>query len=1046
MYNVLKRKLLRLLLTVASVVIASMSLQAASVAVPKTNGKKLIILNTYNESAPWSQQIITHIMNTLTNVDEFISTDVMPLNGPLVHNDEQFDQMAAGIFERYPKGYGPDYVVLIGNMAFALRDRIVSHWGKIPMVLIGQLDQYGPQASYYTYTDGQPYPFSQADMLPLEPLQDKYNFTFVHMPNKWRETIDMMLHMFPEMNKIVFMADEYYINHDLNQQIKTYVDSLGRGLSYEWLRGNVENAHRMREYLTNDDFNIGLLISTWFYEQASVHGFPFLISGDVRMISSGRHPVFGLRTAYLDLGVTGGFFPSPDECMANIQNAVSLLVTGYDMSEVPFYYPKESFPIVNYPKLVDDDLSPSICPPGTEFINKPVSFWEANKAMIILGSFGLVAVMAFVISYSVSQAKQLRLLETNKMLISSMPIAYSEARVNYRPDGTVRNFDFSNTNDAFTKLVHINRLPAEQQAEIYATYGTTFVNTALSTKKPVRLSHYFKQSDRYYEFIISVTAQDSLGRASKINIFAIDITDKSKAENDLRDFARKLDLTLSVSRIIPWRWDLVSGKISCEIQRMLTHTDFSLSETSPQMINIIDESEYFSHIHPDDIGKVRDRYEQLVSGKIQSTKFEYRYVCNKRGSLHTEWIEVSAGINTRDTNGNPTGIIGSMLLITQRKLQEEQLIAARARAQESERLKSAFLANMSHEIRTPLNAIVGFSNLLTKTQDQSKREKFINIIEDNNQLLLQLISDVLDLAKVESNTLDFTYTSTDINELMSSIESTVQMRLQPGVALNCLLGAPSCMIETEPKRLSQVLINLLTNACKFTSRGNITFGYELRDYHLYFYVKDTGVGIKEEDIPKLFQRFVKLDTFVQGTGLGLSISKSIVEKLGGEIGVESRGKGKGSLFWFTVPYRQTEKEPEPLLPENKEPIKRDEITILIAEDNESNYLLFQTILENDYRLIHAWDGAEAVRLFDQFRPSLVIMDINMPVMDGYEATNEIRKLSPDVPIMAVTAYAYASDQSRILQSGFTSYVSKPINPDKLTHELRSMISNRFMLF
>lgn len=284
---------------------------------------------------------------------------------------------------------------------------------------------------------------------------------------------------------------------------------------------------------------------------------------------------------------------------------------------------------------------------------------------------------------------------------------------------------------------------------------------------------------------------------------------------------------------------------------------------------------------------------------------------------------------------------------------------------------------------------------------------------------------------------------------MNSIESTIQMRLQPGVALNCLFGAPSCVISTDSKRLSQVLSNLLTNACKFTARGNITFGYEMRDNDIYFYVKDTGVGIDEENIKRLFQRFVKLDNFVQGTGLGLSICKSIVEKLGGKIGAESRGRDKGSLFWFTIPYKEAEiEEKRQIAPVDtkKASMKRDELTILIAEDNESNYLLFQSILEKDYRLIHAWDGAEAVKLFDQFRPALVIMDINMPVMNGYEATNEIRKLSADVPILAVTAYAYASDQSRIMQSGFTSYVSKPVNSEKLTHELRSLISNRFILF
>ena len=239
--------------------------------------------------------------------------------------------------------------------------------------------------------------------------------------------------------------------------------------------------------------------------------------------------------------------------------------------------------------------------------------------------------------------------------------------------------------------------------------------------------------------------------------------------------------------------------------------------------------------------------------------------------------------------------------ITDQKRKEAMLIEAREKATESDRLKMAFLANMSHEIRTPLNAIVGFSRLLIKTDNTAKRERFVNLIELNNELLLKIIGDVLDTAKVESNTLEVNIAPVDLNKLLETVEGTVRMRLPRQVALNMVAGAPECVVDTDQERVSQVLINLLTNAIKFTPRGSITFGYEVRDKEVYLFVRDTGKGIAHEDIDKLFERFTKLDNFVQGTGLGLSISKSIVEKLGGEIGAESRGPGRGSLFWFTLP-------------------------------------------------------------------------------------------------------------------------------------------------
>lgn len=400
-----------------------------------------------------------------------------------------------------------------------------------------------------------------------------------------------------------------------------------------------------------------------------------------------------------------------------------------------------------------------------------------------------------------------------------------------------------------------------------------------------------------------------------------------------------------------------------------------------------------------------------------------------------------------DDTGNE--IIGGLLRfedITEKLKVERMLQEAKEKAEESNRLKSAFLANMSHEIRTPLNAIVGFSNLLTTTEDQEKKQKFINIIENNNQLLLQLIGDILDLAKVEANTLEFIYKPTDLNELVRGIEETMRSKVKQGVVLNYTLGAADCCIESEPNRLSQVIINLLTNACKFTSKGSITFGYEVQDDEIYFFVRDTGLGISKEGQERIFQRFAKLNDFVQGTGLGLSICKSIIEKMNGRIGVESKGEGKGSTFWFTIPYLPaTIKKEVEVVEKPKESIEREKVTLLIAEDNESNYMLFESILSSHYKLIHAWDGVEAVELFNEHNPQLVIMDINMPRMDGYEATREIRKKSTTVPIIAVTAYAFASDKERIMENGFNSYVSKPINAKKLDEELKSALGSHFIL-
>ena len=572
---------------------------------------------------------------------------------------------------------------------------------------------------------------------------------------------------------------------------------------------------------------------------------------------------------------------------------------------------------------------------------------------------------------------------------------------------------------------------------------THFMEMVFQEKQTVTFTHYFKQTNSFYEFILCPASQKHT-----LDVFAVDITARKDAENTLREINKKLEMTLGIARIIPWRWDLKEGLIYCEAQKILDHMNFTKEKNSTVQVDIIKASEYFRKIHPEDFERMHHVHENLISGKLQHIKEEYRIITEVEGRKITDWMETNAVIDQRDKNGYPISLVGSLLLITERKRQEEALIRAREKAQESDRLKSAFLANMSHEIRTPLNAIVGFSSLLTATENETERKEFISIIETNNQLLLQLVSDILDLSKIEANTLEFNYQNVDLNQLAKdSGKHMYEARLQTGVALQFVPEVPVCYVQTEHNRLSQVLINLLVNAAKFTEKGEIMFGYKIRGEELYFYVKDTGIGISLENQKKIFERFTKVNTFIQGTGLGLSICKNIVTKMKGRIGVESEGEGKGSTFWFTIPYKPKEAQKEnnltlmPLLNERS----KEKPIILIAEDNESNYMLFKSILQKDYELVHAWDGEEAVELHQKFHPHVVIMDINMPKMDGYEATREIRKVSKTVPIIAVTAYSFASDKEKIMQNGFNGYMSKPVDIQRLKEKLDYTIHGNFMM-
>ena len=381
-------------------------------------------------------------------------------------------------------------------------------------------------------------------------------------------------------------------------------------------------------------------------------------------------------------------------------------------------------------------------------------------------------------------------------------------------------------------------------------------------------------------------------------------------------------------------------------------------------------------------------------------------------------------------------IIGISWDITNVQNIEQELIQARIKAEQSDRLKSAFLANMSHEIRTPLNAIVGFSRLMTTTDNREDEKLYSEIINQNSDVLLQLINDILDLSKIEAGTFEYIKQPMDLGEMCRNVYEIHKGRVQEGVTLTLDNENDSLMINEDKNRILQLITNLITNAIKFTYEGEIHFGFKLKKDYIDFYVKDTGIGISEEKLSHIFGRFVKLNSFVQGTGLGLAICQMIVEKMGGAITVESE-LHEGSTFRFTIPYDMYNKQEKFKKNAEREQhlkvaIKSLQLrTLLVAEDVDSNFLLMNTVLGKKYKLIRARDGREAVDMYKENHPDLIFMDIKMPYMDGLEATRLIRGYSKDIPIIALTAFAFESDRERAIEAGCNDYLTKPVSQEAI---------------
>ena len=383
-------------------------------------------------------------------------------------------------------------------------------------------------------------------------------------------------------------------------------------------------------------------------------------------------------------------------------------------------------------------------------------------------------------------------------------------------------------------------------------------------------------------------------------------------------------------------------------------------------------------------------------------------------------------------------IIGVSWDITDMKNAELEIVEARIRAEESDKLKSAFLANMSHEIRTPLNAIVGFSKLVGEAETVEEKQQFAEIIDTNSELLLQLINDILDISKIEAGTLEFRPRPMDLNELCRAQYEVHKNRLKEGVELVFEQRYERAEIVCDYNRLAQVVTNLLNNASKFTERGEIRFGFELRNDRVEFSVADTGCGIPAEKVKAIFARFVKLNDFAAGTGLGLAITKMIVERMDGVIDVESE-EGRGTRFFFSIPTVQRQRSEKEEVPAPGTSAGCTSWKLLVAEDSDSNYRLIEAVLSRRFRLVRALTGAEAVSLFERERPDAVLMDIRMPVMDGLEATRRIRQLSAEVPVIAMSTYTFGNEIENARQAGCNEFLTKPLSQYSLNKALNSCL-------
>jgi PAS domain S-box-containing protein len=521
------------------------------------------------------------------------------------------------------------------------------------------------------------------------------------------------------------------------------------------------------------------------------------------------------------------------------------------------------------------------------------------------------------------------------------------------------------------------------------------------------------------------------------------ITELKKATSLIIQSQKKLNKAQEISNSGSWSWDPETNIIE-------------FSENGCRLLGL-DKSQFKleieklkSFIHPDDLIEFISRIKKSLENDIPFD-FELRIIKPDK----SQWYAHAVGSLLRNIKGDLKTIEGQFSDITLRKQSEMELINAKERAEESDRLKSAFLANMSHEIRTPMNAIIGFTQLLADPNIASnKKKEFIKIITHNGQTLIRLIDDIIDIARIEAGQLNINIAECHLNVLLPELQKQFLEILQTVGKKNIdiILDIPSEKIicYTDAFRLRQVLSNLIDNAIKFTNEGYIEIGLRKTDDNkLLFFVRDTGIGIPEDKRKLVFDRFRQLEEAdtrsYGGTGLGLTISQNLVRMLNGEIHVDSK-PGEGSTFYFALPLPilEIDKEFESVQKEDLFDYKnvwKDKI-FLVAEDDKYNFRIIEELLRiTNVTVIHVWNGKEVIEeLRKNNKFDLILMDIRMPVINGLIATQEIRKTYPDIIIIAQTAYANEEDKHLCIAAGCNDYVSKPIDKNQLLNTIRKYLN------
>ena len=854
----------------------------------------ILVINSSNFRVEWTYKLYKEIDDAFSQKDGLtVYSETLSIWN--ISDNDKVEERIENLRQKYPQP--PKAAIIIGDLGWYLcRPLFDTNWKGVPTIICHAKEHHLTDIPQLYRPDSIP-ENTQPSSSPV--LLNGYNVTSIQVPFFIQESIELMQHFQPGMKRLAFISDDRFICRMARKEVIQVCKEHFPNLELTLLTFPETNTENLLKSLSQYGQDTGILYHSWTnitspYNDSNYypHEQIYSLAADVATT-----PIFTLSDQYTLTGdFIGGIYIPFSEIAKTTLQTIEEVLNGEKASDIPSQNAGTGKIHLNHRNLLSHGFSTAGLSNDAIYYDLQPSFWDkyAYPTTIFIAAFILGAI--FIIMRrrikrleSEQKEKEKEIASRHETLIRNMPIIYFQKQLIRNNKGQVQEIIVRDVNPAFENYFGIKKrnIVDKRFDAVLKKYPVlnfidkNNVNINLSVVIPNREGQV-----RYFDKMVFQASENDY-----IDVFCIDKTDAHKlflnAEEHLHSLESILDnlpIAAKVKDVDNEMKYIFWNKKSAELfeypaKGAVGKTDF---EVMPEVAE---------QIRDEDIELVQTGIPQVGTRHFYTKKGEEKFTYQ-----NNNFVTLSDGRKW---------IVFTAWDITDMKIMERELRRAKEQAEESNRLKSAFLANMSHEIRTPLNAIVGFSSILAQEVSEEEKVEYLSIIEHNNNLLLQLISDILDIAKIEAGTLEYVYSQVDMNKILTEIEQSSRLKLKEDSQVEIIteLALPDLQLYTEQTRVMQVITNFINNAIKFTEEGSIRFGYHKpEDGYIYFFVTDTGTGIPIDKQEKIFNRFIKLDTFEQGTGLGLSISKSIVETLGGDIGVESE-EGAGSTFWFTLPYR-----------------------------------------------------------------------------------------------------------------------------------------------